>query len=314
MAELSHQLCVSITPIFCESCDFPEPAQSDTLLNLSYMRKWSYILVFLAASFAAVPPFASAQSASLGPHAVVSPAAMGVASDRPSIDLPATGLPRMAPELALQVYTRRAATQTQLIDEYTDRTIVEAELPDTKQQGQYELLRSFKAPNSLSFASVKFTGDSFVKSSVITKLLQSEVDHVEKGDPAKSAINEQNYKISYKGQEEIGNAPVHVFQVKPRKKVPGLFKGKIYIDVYTGSLRRAEGTLAKSPSFFVKKVEFVQDFMDISGVTLPTELRSVSKARIIGRAIVRIFHRSYELKTATIPTPIPTTASVTAPK
>ncbi len=212
----------------------------------------------------------------------------------------------MAPELALQVFTQRSKTQSELVQEYTDRTTVEADLPDTKQHGQYELLRSFRSPKSLSFASIKFTGDNFVKSNVITKLLQSEVDHVEKGDPAQSAINEQNYKINYKGVEQIGENPVHVFQLKPRKKTPGLFKGKIYLDVYTGSLRRAEGTLAKSPSFFVKKVEFTQDFTDINGVTLPTELRSVSKARIIGRAIVRIFHRGYELKTTA---PAPTSAT-----
>jgi hypothetical protein len=227
-----------------------------------------------------------------------------------AIDLPRTSLPRMAPELALQVYTKRAAEQPRMIEEYSDRTLVEAELPETKQRGEFELIRNYRAPDSLNFAAVKFTGDGFVKSNVITKLLQSEVDHVRKNDNSLTAINERNYKISYKGLEDIEGASVHVFQLKPRQKIPGLFKGRIYIDAYTGSLRRAEGTMVKSPSFFVKKVEFTQDFADFSGVTLPTVLRSESKARIVGLAIVHIFHRGYELKTASPPVP-PTVAAPT---
>jgi hypothetical protein len=254
----------------------------------------STLILFLIAAFAASGvTLCHAQTASL-------------VSKVPDIDLPnRVALPRMAPELALQVYTHRATEQSVKLTEYTDRTIVEADLPDTKQHGEYELLRAFKAPKSLSFATIKFTGDSFVKTNVITRLLQSEVDHVEKGDPSSTAITEQNYKINYKGLETINTRLSHVFQLKPRRKVPGLIKGKIYLDAYTGSLVRAEGSIAKSPSFFVKKVDFTQDFQDINGFTVPTELRSVSKARIIGRAVVRIFHRSYEFRSVQ-PTEAPT--------
>ena len=243
----------------------------------------SLIILFFIAAFAVGGVMLSqAQTASL----VAKP---------PDIDIPAhVSLPRMAPELALQVYTKRAAEQSTNLTEYTDRTFVEAQLPDTNQHGEYELLRAYKAPKSLSFATIKFTGDTFVKTNVITRLLQSEVDHVEKGDPAATAITDANYKINYKGQDTVNNQLVHVFQLKPRHKVPGLIKGKIYLNAYTGSLVRAEGSIAKSPSFFVKKIDFTQDFQDIGGFTVPTELRSVSKARIIGRAVVNIFHRAYE--------------------
>jgi hypothetical protein len=256
------------------------------------MNRTLIIFVFLAAFAVGGALVADAQTASL-------------VNNPPNIDIPArVALPRMAPELAFQVYTKRAAEQSAKLTEYTDRTIVEAQLPDTNQHGEYELLRAYKAPKSLSFATIKFTGDTFVKTNVITRLLQSEVDHVEKGDPSASAITDENYKISYKGQETVNNKLVHVFQLKPRHKVPGLIKGKIYLNAYTGSLVRAEGSIAKSPSFFVKKVDFTQDFEDIAGYTVPTELRSVSKARIIGRAVVNIFHRGYDFK-PTQPTETP---------
>lgn len=256
------------------------------------MRKISLVtaalIVWLSASAVAQVAF--------GPRVAVE--SHFLAADQPRLDLPKTvPLPRVSPELALQLYSEHTTEQARRLAEYTDETIVAAELPQTKQKGEYELVRNFSAqPRSLSFRSIKFTGDNFVKTNVIVRLLQSEVDHVMKGDPAAGAINETNYKISYKGTEELNGTTVHVFQLKPRKKNPSLFKGKIYIDAYTGNLRRAEGTVSKSPSFFVKKIEFVQDFADIDGFTVPVAMRSVAKARIIGKTIVNILHRGYILR------------------
>lgn len=222
--------------------------------------------------------------------------------DQPKIDLPMTPLPRLAPELALQVFMEHTAEQSKRLAEYTDETVIQAELPGTSQKGEYELVRNYSAqPRSLSFRSIKFTGDNFVKTNVIVRLLQSEVDHVEKGDPSASAISEKNYKFNYKGTDEIDGKLMHVYQIKPRRKDPNLFKGKIFVDSRTGSLRRAEGTVSKSPSFFIRKIEFVQNFEDINGFTVPVEMRSTTKARIIGKAIVSIFHRGYQLKAQPAP-------------
>jgi hypothetical protein len=204
-------------------------------------------------------------------------------------------LPRMAPELALSTYQQRLARQNLLLTGYSASTVIAADLPDTSQRGEFELKRRYIAPNQLKFTPVKFTGDGFVKSNVITRLLQSEVDHVSKGGSSQTAISEANYKFSYKGLEAVDGQFVHVFQVKPRKKRPGLFKGRIYLDVYAGSLRRAEGTLVKTPSFFVKKIEFVQDYADVNEFTFPAHVHSIAKTRLIGRAVVDVVNRDFQL-------------------
>ena len=254
-----------------------------------------YTLFFVSATIASFGQVPSA------PHAVVGNAFLS--TDTPAITLPGPTLPRMAPELALQMYEQRTAEQDRKLAEYSDQMVVEAELPDTSQKGEYELVRSYSAqPRQVSFRTVKYTGDPFVKTNVITRFLQSEMDHVRKGDPAASAISEKNYKIAYKGMENLDGHLTHVYQLKPRHKSPNLFKGRIYVDAYTGSLRRAEGTVSKSPSFFIRKIEFVQDFEDINGFTVPVAMRSTAKARIIGRAIVSVFHRGYNLKPAPAPT------------
>ncbi len=192
-----------------------------------------------------------------------------------SVPPPAT-LPRMAPELALRTFQQRAARQLSEPVSYSANTVVEAELPDTSQRGQYQLRRRFVAPKTLLFTPVRFVGDNFVKSNIIARLLQAEVDHVNKGEGAQTAINDANYRFSYKGAEAMDGGSVHVFHVKPRAKRPGLFKGRIYLDASTGSLRRAEGALVKTQSFFIKKIDFVQDYADIDGYTLPVHARSLA--------------------------------------
>ena len=259
-----------------------------------------------------------AASLSIGAWGAVSPDANGVAEEAsPSawmlayergpetvLTLPAS-LPRMAPELALQTFQQRAARQLNEPVSYSANTVVEAELPDTAQRGRFQLRRRFIAPKTLLFTPVRFVGDNFVKSNVIARLLQAEVDHASKGESTRTAINETNYKFSYKGTSEIGDRSVHVFHVKPRAKRPGLFKGSIYLDASTGSLRRAEGTLVKTQSFFVKRIEFVQDYADIEGYMLPVHASSVAKTRLMGRALVEIATDDYDLS--------PTTASAATP-
>jgi hypothetical protein len=204
-------------------------------------------------------------------------------------------LPRMAPELALVTYEQRALKQAAELGATIDTVVIRAELPDTRKTGEYQLKRIFLAPKNLSFGAIKFVGDTFVKTNVILRLLQSEVDHVEKGEGGDLSISSRNYKFNYKRTEVRAGRTLHVFQAKPRQKRVGLFKGHVFVDAYNGSLVRVEGTMVKSPSFFIKKIEFEQEYADINGFTLPVHIRSTAKTRIIGRAVVDIFHTGYEL-------------------
>jgi hypothetical protein len=203
-------------------------------------------------------------------------------------------LPRMAPELALQVCRGRSQVQAEQLASYSATTLIRAQLPDTSQFGEYEVQQHYLAPRTLAFKALRFTGDAFVKANVITRLLQSEVDHVQKDDPALNAISPGNYRFSYKGTSQLEGRQVHVYQLKPRQKRAGLFKGRIYVDAYTGSLVRVEGRPVKSPSLFIKKIDFVQDYADIGPFTFPVHIHSEATARIVGRAIVDVYQRDYQ--------------------
>lgn len=220
----------------------------------------------------------------------------------PPLTPPSAVLPLMSSELALQAYQSRSARQTTDLASYTATSVIHAELPETKQQGEYEVKRRYSAPKSLLFTALHFTGDTFVKANVILRLLQSEVDHVQKDDGRLVAVSEANYKFSYKGLREMDGRPVHIFQLKPHKKRLGLIKGTMLLDARTGSLVRLEGVPAKSPSVFLSKIRLEQDYADFGPFTLPVHVHSEAKASIVGKTIIDVYHRDYQVVPSAVQT------------
>ena len=132
-----------------------------------------------------------------------------------------------------------------------------------------------------------------MKNNVITRLLQSEVDHVQKDDPSLTAIAPANYKFSYKGVSRIGDR-LFTLPGEAAEEANGTFQGPHLpgrAQWIAGASGRQRGEV---PSFFVKHIEFVQEYADVQSFTLPVHVHSEAKARIVGRTIVDITHRNYQ--------------------
>jgi hypothetical protein len=232
--------------------------------------------------------------AASGQLANVAPLAFAVA-DAGSLDVafprPAS---RLSPEHALAAYERGLREQSAELAGYTATTVIDAELPESAQRAEFELKRHYAAPSVLEFTPVQSSGDKFVKTNVIARVLQSEIDHVRRREQGQTAISSENYKFSYKGMQQLGGATVHVYEVKPKEKRVGLFRGKIFVESSSGRLVRAQGTFVKSPSFFIKKIQFVQDYARVGDFTLPTHLHSEAETRLVGKTIVDITHTGYQ--------------------
>jgi len=201
----------------------------------------------------------------------------------------------LSPQQALLTYQARALRQLTTLAAYSDKTIIEAEIPAMAEKGQCSLRRTFSAPQSLIYTAVEFVGDTFVKTNVIYRVLESDMERVGKKRGPRVAILESNYRFSYKGIEDLNGRPLYAFALKPRRKDPGLFKGKILIDPQIGHIVRAVGRLSKSPSWWIKRVDFIQDYVDVGDFTMSAQIQSIARARIAGRIIVNIRHSAYEV-------------------
>jgi hypothetical protein len=126
-------------------------------------------------------------------------------------------------------------------------------------------------------------GDTTVQKELIFRFMGGESESTGK-DNAKVAVNEANYKFKYKGKREKDSRMAYVFEVNPRKKREGLFKGEIWVDVESCLTVREAGRFVKSPSVFLKKVEFTREYVIRDGLAVPKTMQLNSETRFWGAA------------------------------
>lgn len=153
-----------------------------------------------------------------------------------------------------------------------------AKLPRLEKQGTLKALRRISKLGKITYKALGFSGDSTIKDEVIARYLSAETQSPE------TAITPLNYKFKYKGRSQRDGMTVHVFQIAPRKKRVGMFKGELWLDAQTAMPVREAGRLVKTPSVFLKKVEFVNEYEIQNGVAIPKRFQSTADVRVFGRA------------------------------
>jgi hypothetical protein len=161
---------------------------------------------------------------------------------------------------------------------------IEAEVPTLHKSGRLHALRRISSlGRRITYDALRFEGDRSIKNDVIARYLTAESEAL-KSEPATLAVTPANYKFKYKGLIEKEGRSVHAFHVTPRKKKAGLFVGDLWLDPETHLAVRESGRLVKSPSLFLRKVEFVRDYRIEQGVAIPTRIQSSVDTRLVGKA------------------------------
>src|ERR1700690_1544726 len=132
---------------------------------------------------------------------------------------------------------------------------IAASLPSMHKNGRLHALKHISRLGRITYEALKFDGDNSVKRDVIARYLAAESQA--RATEGSLAVLPANYKFKYKGLQDHGQGLVHVFDVTPRKKRVGLFKGELWLDARSFLPVRESGRMVKSPSIFVKHMDFV---------------------------------------------------------
>ncbi len=158
---------------------------------------------------------------------------------------------------------------------------IDAKLPRLEKQGKLIARRTISTLGKIGYKILGFQGDDTIKQEVIARFIQAEVEQTRSDDVA---ITPANYKFRHKGTIEQNGQRTELFQITPKKKRVGLFKGDLWLDAKTGMPVRESGQFVKTPSVFLKKVEFVQEYEIKDGIAIPKHLASTADVRLVGRA------------------------------
>jgi len=200
-------------------------------------------------------------------------------------------------EAIVRNYCAAAQNQADASTASTMEVEINGALPKLSKTGKLRALRRISRLGRITYQVLGFEGDGTVKRDLIARYLTAEIG-VQQDRKAAMAVTPDNYRFRFKGRAQLDGRAVYWFQVAPKHKAEGLFKGDLWIDTATYLKVRESGYLVKSPSLFVKRVAFTRKYEIRDGQAVPLRMESVVDTRLVGRAELTIDYSNYRVTDA----------------
>jgi hypothetical protein len=157
---------------------------------------------------------------------------------------------------------------------------------------------SFTMPTGKDYRIEKQTGSSRGEQ-VVRRILDHEVE--ESAQPPQdraSAITSKNYEFAYEAETLLDGRACYVLQLTPKRKDKNLVAGQVWIDKGSFLVRRVEGDMVKTPSWWLKSVHLKVTFDSVQGTWLQTNMEAVADARMVGPQILKA--RTVQLRSSDV--------------
>ncbi len=129
---------------------------------------------------------------------------------------------------------------------------------------------------------------------VLRQMLVTESDSSRPDARPRYRITSDNYTFRMIKTEPFEGRVAYVIETIPKREDKSLFRGWIWVDAEDYALTRVEGEPAKNPSFWTRKVQFVQQYYKSGAYWFPMETTSVTEARVFGTTEVSIRYFDYK--------------------
>jgi hypothetical protein len=155
------------------------------------------------------------------------------------------------------------------------------------------VVMEYTAPNTETFTSSSKTGSGFVLHRIFQQLMENEKKRLRANKDADSLIIPENYTFEMVGTERIASSNCSIVHALPKRKAKDLFEAKIWIDNQDFAIVKITGHLAKNPSFWMKRVDFVRNYQKISGFWVLSKEEAIADIRIFGKETMTVDNRNY---------------------
>jgi hypothetical protein len=120
------------------------------------------------------------------------------------------------------------------------------------------------------------------------KVVRRVLDHETEMSSAwnQTAVTPSNYAFQFVGREQSKDCNCFVLAITPKRDSKDLVKGKVWVDPDSFLIRRMEGELVKSPSWWVKHVNVTLFFNEVRGMWLQTAANADAEVRLLGHHVL----------------------------
>jgi hypothetical protein len=127
-------------------------------------------------------------------------------------------------------------------------------------------------------------GSPRVRNRVLHAALEAEQRTNKAGTWYRAAFTPDNYEFAV----EPGTGPHETLKVTPRRRDTVLIVGRLFVSPEDADLKRVEGVLSKTPSFWTRQVGMVRHYGRIDGVRVPLVIESLAMVKILGPSEFRM--------------------------
>jgi hypothetical protein len=138
----------------------------------------------------------------------------------------------------------------------------------------------FRPPASQNY-NVQDSSGSRRGEQVVRRILDHEVEAAKRNQRT-AGVTRDNYDFTYIGETVLDGQPCYRLGLKPKRKEKDLISGEEWVDKRSLLVRHIEGEIAKTPSWWLKRVRVKLTFGDVEGTWLQTSMEAVADVRILG--------------------------------
>jgi hypothetical protein len=151
----------------------------------------------------------------------------------------------------------------------------------------------YDAAAGKSFRIVSESGPKFLVEKVLKRAVDSEKEAMR--DKRSTALTPANYRFRLAGSESLGGRPAYILEVEPLVASKFLYRGKVWVDAEEFAVAKMETEPAKSPSFWISRTLIRYTGAKTNGFWMPQKMRSETRVRIGGTAVLTIDYGSYSI-------------------
>ena len=137
----------------------------------------------------------------------------------------------------------------------------------------------YRPPNQKTYVVQKSSGSSRGEE-VVKRILDHEAELASQNSTSAAELSTLNYKFRYLGERSDSGKPYFLLSLEPQRKDKNLVAGVAWVDESSFRVRRIEGELAQSPSWWIKKVHVAINFDNVAGAWQQSHMEAVADVKL----------------------------------
>jgi len=160
----------------------------------------------------------------------------------------------------------------------------------------------YAIPGRKEFEVISESGSGAVRRRALRRMIDTEQKTSEDEEAREhTRITPENYQLRLLGTDLVEGRSCYRIEAEPRSKNTLLFRGLVWVDAEDFAVVRVQGSPAKNPSFWTRKVQFTQRYAKVGPFWLPASNYSKTDVWIFGSTEVSVEYYDYQIDQPTGP-------------